>query len=363
MNKKDILLINNKEKARRILHKLEGKCPAFFCIIANTETGKIPGISAAGANPELTDSTPAADMEYLYFKECKTIEGVPISPNGVPTPALITKAVMELSSISVFPVIGGLNVYPKTPYIEFGGTKGQNITKGSAVENVGRVYSLAKSFGEDIGKLFDYIILGESIAGGTTTALAVLTALGIEANDKISSSLAENPIKLKNKIVEKGLKSCNAKPGDFRDSALRAIEKLGDPMQPILSGIAIGAAKYIPVLLGGGTQMAAICAIIHSLNPKIMKNIIIGTTRWIIQDKSSDLVGIINQINLKIPILAANLDFRNMKYDGLKEYENGIVKEGVGAGGVTIAALLKMRDKISIENICHQIEEDYSKMI
>ncbi|MFW9987915.1 MAG: nicotinate mononucleotide-dependent phosphoribosyltransferase CobT [Candidatus Odinarchaeota archaeon] len=359
----EILAINNKKKANKNIENLIGKNPLFLCIIANTETGKIPGISAAGANPELTDYTPAADMEYLYFKKCKSIEKVPISPDGIPTPALITKAALDLSSISMIPVIGGLNIYPKTPYIEFGGQSGGDISNAKAVKNVEEVFKLSQKFGEELRKFIDYVILGESVAGGTTTALGVLTALGFDVKNKISSSLAVNPTNLKSQIVEKGLKACNANPGDFKESPLSAIENLGDPMQPVLSGIAIGAAKHIPVLLAGGTQMAAILGIINSLNSRVINNIMIGTTKWIINDKSSDIVGIINQICPNIPILAANFNFNNMKYKGLKTYENEMVKEGVGAGGVTIAALLKKHGEISLKKITQRIELDYSKII
>ena len=39
--------------------------PVFICVIGTTETSKIPGISGAGATPELTEYTPAADAEII----------------------------------------------------------------------------------------------------------------------------------------------------------------------------------------------------------------------------------------------------------------------------------------------------------
>ncbi|MEM3511163.1 MAG: hypothetical protein QXY80_00740, partial [Candidatus Jordarchaeales archaeon] len=87
---KDVLFINNDVGAREFLRELEGKEPVFVCVIGNTETAKIPGISAAGKNPELTDYTPAADVELLFYGECRCIDGVPVTPEGIPTPALIT---------------------------------------------------------------------------------------------------------------------------------------------------------------------------------------------------------------------------------------------------------------------------------
>ncbi len=359
---KDIIEIGNQNKIDDFLSKVKGRKPLFICVLGNTETAKIPGISAAGANPEITDYTPAADMEYLLFSKCKSIDGVPVTPDGIPTPALITKASLDLAEIPILIAVGGLRVLPKTPYIEFGGNPGGNISKGQAVNNAIISYENAKIFGENLGKFVEYLVIGESIAGGTTTALGVLSAMGIDAMDKISSSLPINPIELKIKIVNSGLDSKNLKKGDLRDKPFEAIETLGDPMQPVFTGLVIGAAKKIPVILAGGTQMTAILALINSIEPKILENVAIGTTRWITSDEKTDLKGILDQINPNIPILAANLNFSQMKFDGLKAYEQGIVKEGVGAGGSAIACILSTNRKITMKEIHHKIEDDYRKI-
>lgn len=359
---KEIINVGKKEKCDNFISKVKGKKPFFICVIGNTETAKIPGISAAGANPRITDFTPAADMEYLLYEECKSIEGIPITPDGIPTPALITKALLDLADISLLVAIGGLRIYPQVPYLEFGGLPGKNISKGHAVDNVHSVFENAKIFGTQISKTIDYLVLGESIAGGTTTALGVLTAMGYDASNKISSSLPENPIGLKIEAVNSGLKKAGIIAGDLKNNPFKAIEILGDPMQPVHAGIAIGALERIPVLLAGGTQMAAILAIINSINPSSGKNLAIGTTRWIIEDKQTDLKGIIDQINPDIPILGANLNFSNMKHDGLKAYEQFIVKEGVGAGGSTVAAILAMDGKLNISQIHERIQENYEKL-
>ena len=46
----DVLIANNELKAKAFLDEIEGKKPLFICTIATTETGKIPGLSAAGAS-------------------------------------------------------------------------------------------------------------------------------------------------------------------------------------------------------------------------------------------------------------------------------------------------------------------------
>ena len=361
--KDDIITIGNKETTESFLNKIRRKKPLFICVIGNTETAKIPGISAAGANPEITDYTPAADMEYLLYGKCKSIDGVPVTPDGIPTPALITKASLDLAGIPLLIAASGLNVYPKAPYLDLGGKPGRNISNGQAVDSVIDSFKNAEIFGEHISKIAEYLVIGESIAGGTTTALGVLTAMGYEASDKISSSLPINPIESKIKIINSGLKKKGLKPGDLQDKPFKAIEFLGDPMQPVHAGLVIGAAKRIPVILAGGTQMSAIVALIKSIEPEVLENIAIGTTRWIISDDKTDLKGIVNQINPGIPILAANLNFSKMKYDGLKTYEQGVVKEGVGAGGSTIASIISSNGQISIENIHQKIEEDYRKIL
>ena len=60
--------------------------------------------------------------------------------------------------------------------------------------------------GKKLAKLSDCVFIGESIAGGTTTALAVLKALGYDAN--VSSSFATNPVELKHKVVSEAMNRC-----------------------------------------------------------------------------------------------------------------------------------------------------------
>ncbi len=73
--------------------------------------------------------------------------------------------------------------------------------------------------------------------------------------------------------------------------------------------------------------------------PVNWENIIVGTTRWVAEDKTGDTVGLASMIG-KIPLLATQLNFSASKYPVLQAYEQGFVKEGVGAGGCAIAAYL-----------------------
>jgi uncharacterized protein (TIGR00303 family) len=358
----DIILFHNDKKGKDFLMKIEGKNPLFACTLGTTETAKIPGISAAGAMPEITDYTPPADIELLLLGKCKCINGVPVTPDGIPTPALITMSALKLADIPALPVNAGLRILPQVPFVELGAKPGRDIRTGKAVDNVEEVLQRAKLAGKILSKAVEYLVIGESIPGGTTTALGVLLAMGINAKGKVSSSMPGNPHDLKTKAVEEGLTALGIKFGDFANDPIRAISCVGDPMMPAFAGLVLGAAENVPVLMAGGTQMTAILATINSLNPKVLCNVAIGTTRWIVEDKTSDLKGIVAQI-AHVPILAANLNFSNSKFTGLKAYEAGVVKEGVGVGGTSIAAMAKSKGAITKEKLLAEIEKNYVQLV
>jgi uncharacterized protein (TIGR00303 family) len=358
----DVLLASNELKAEAFLSEIEGKNSLFVCTIATTETAKISGISAAGANPEITDYTPPADAELLLLGRCKCINGVPITPSGIPTPALITMSALKLANIPVLIASGGLRVKPQIPFLDLGGFPGKDIRTGNSVENAKEVIQRAIIAGETLAQTTDYLVIGESIPGGTTTALGLLSAMGVKAEGKISSSMPDNPHLLKTNVVNTGLNAAGLKFGSLKDNPIKAISNLGDPMMPAFAGLVIGAASQVPVLMAGGTQMTAILAIIQALRPDVLCNMAIGTTRWIIQDESSDIRGIVAQIN-DVPVLAADIDFQSSRFPGLKIYETGIVKEGVGAGGASIAAMTKLSGAITKDMLLREVEKNYEMLM
>ena len=131
-----------------------------------------------------------------------------------------------------------------------------------------------------------------------------------------------------------------------------AVSAVGDPMIPSVAGMVFGSD--VPVILAGGTQMAGICGFIKAIDPDFdFSRICLGTTSFVANDDTSDLFNIINQIS-KINIHVVNPQFEKSENDGLKNYLKGFVKEGVGAGGAMLMALLL---GYSIENIREKIEE------
>jgi uncharacterized protein (TIGR00303 family) len=359
---KGIIFTHNKTKGRIILNKLIGKKPLFSCVIGVTETAKIKGISAAGANPEITDYTPPADVELLHLGKCKCISGVPVTPDGIPTPALITMSALKLANIPTLVVNAGLKVKPNVPFVELGGLPGRDIRTGKAVEKVEEVIDRAKILGQNLSKTADYLVVGESIPGGTTTALTVLLAMGVKAKGKVSSSMPTNPHELKILTAEEALKNSGIKMGELANEPIRAISTVGDPMQPAVAGMVIGAAENVPVIMAGGTQMAAVLAIVNSLNKDVLTNLVIGTTRWIINDKTSSIRSLISRI-INVPVLAADINFSKSNFNGLKAYEAGVVKEGVGCGGAVIAAVLKSNGKITKSVLLNEINNNYKQLL
>ena len=255
----DLIFVNEKEKAEKIIGNVWGKKPLFACVIANTETGKVKGISVAGENPDITDYTPAADVELVELGRCKCIDGVPITPEGIPTPAIITRASIKLADIPFLAINAGLNILPRIPFVDVGSTSGKDIRKREAVKDPEKTVEKAIILGKNLARLCDFLVVGESIAGGTTTALGVLVGLGYNAFGKVSSSMPRNPHKLKKEIVEEALKKLH------NNNVFHVMQEMGDPMIPVHAGVCIGAATKVPVLMAGGTQMAGVLAVINKI--------------------------------------------------------------------------------------------------
>ncbi len=358
----DVIIVNNALKAKDFLDEVAGKNPLFICTIGTTETAKIAGISAAGANPEFTDYTPPADAELLLLGKCKSIAGVPITPEGIPTPGLITRSALQLADIPVLIANGGVRVKPQVPFIDLGGGPGRDIRTGQAVDNAAEIVERAKIVGAQLAKTADYLVIGESIPGGTTTALGVLQAMRVKAEGKVSSTLPQNPHSLKAETVRTALAAAGERFGSLANDPIKAIACVGDPMMAAFSGLVVGAAAQIPILMAGGTQMSAVLAIVNALEPDVLCNVAVGTTRWVAKDKSSDLKGIVTQF-CDVPILAADLNFSKSRFPGLKIYEKGLVKEGVGAGGASIAAMTKLGGAVTADLLLKEIERNYGLLM
>ena len=348
---------------RGILRQFASKNPIFTCIISYTATSEIPGITIAGASPEMIQYTSPADAEFLYYGHCKCIGSVPATPDGKPTPALITRTALQLGNIPALIVDAGSKVKPSIPLISLGLSPGKNIELHDAMSlsDVKQAVDHGRVLGKELAKLSDMVVIGESIPAGTTTALAVLVALGIDAKFRIGSSMPANPHELKNKVVSAAMKRAGVRAGDI-GSPLEAISLFGDPMMPALAGVAEGAlSEGGKVVLAGGTQMAVALSVLK-MNGIPMKRLCVGSTRYIARDSTSDLSGLVKEIAPGVPLLYCDLHLDRSSKPGLRAFAEGFVKEGVGAGGASIAAMLGNR-KITGKKFLHALEKEYESSI
>ncbi len=150
-------------------------------VLSNTEISFIEGISIAGANPELTKFTPPADAEYLFYDKPKIIHTIPVTPQGHPTPAIITKACYELANFPISVVRAGSFLAPLIPHVHISDTVGKDFRKTTALPNAEEIVEKSKLLGRELSKIVNEIVIGESTPSGTTTAQAVLWALGCKA--------------------------------------------------------------------------------------------------------------------------------------------------------------------------------------
>ncbi len=128
----------------------------FILVIGTTDTSLVPGITiAGGAKPELTHYTPAADAEYLVLGRCRVIPTVPMTPDGKPTPALITRAAIKLTGVGVLVVNAGARVRPNIPIIDLQGEPGRDIRTGLAIDRsvVDKVFNNGVILGENLARV------------------------------------------------------------------------------------------------------------------------------------------------------------------------------------------------------------------
>jgi len=345
-------LIGNIEQAKNFLETIKSGKSLFAFVISYTETCEIPGITFAGADKNSIQFTPPADAEYLHYGYCKTIDKIPMTPDGKPTPGLLTKTALESSSIPHLTINAGSKISPQLPFIETGLPFGKNISIEDAMTDseVSQAVDFGRILGRSLASLTDCLVIGESIPGGTTTALAVLRALGFDA--KVSSSIPENPIELKNQIVESALKRIDS------DHPYSIVAKVGDPMIPFVAGMLSSASEVSKVMLAGGTQMAAVLAFASKIGFN-EENTIIGTTSYITNDEDANFKELVQKI-ANIPIISVDPDLKNSRYSGLRAFSEGFAKEGVGAGGCIISSMIKTGN--DSEKFLKMVEEEYRRV-
>jgi NaMN:DMB phosphoribosyltransferase len=213
------------------------------------------------------------------------------------------------------------------------------------------------------------LLIAECVPGGTTTAQAVLTGLGFDAGGLVSGSLHRPAHALKADLVGRGLEAAGlvrapADPHPTVDAARarRVLAALGDPMQPLAAALVLGAvAADRPVLLAGGSQMAAVLALAlalasEELRPRLGAAAAVATTAWVAAEPASDLPLLLRRVGERWGLeplgFATSLRFRGEIHPALADYERGYVKEGVGAGGLALLWELSGRSSADLARLC-----------
>ncbi len=233
---------------------------AFFLILAGSRTAEIEGISAAGSTPASRRYTAVADAELLLRGPLVPKRWpLPPLPAGV-SPALISYVASRFLKIKPTVISAGLLQSPPFSHVSLESPEigpARCLSSGNAME-ITRVKLLLDG-GFKIGKkLKKSLLITECVPGGTSTAFAVLSGLGINVNGLISGSYRNPPTELKKKLVNQGLKAANLKKNP---SSVALMAAVGDPFQPIAVGLLMGAIESVrDVLLGGVCQSVAVLA-------------------------------------------------------------------------------------------------------
>ena len=149
---------------------------------------------------------------------------------------------------------------------------------------------------------------------------------------------------------------------------------VGDPFQPVATGLLLGARESGQrVLLGGGSQMLAVLAIALSVLPphkreRFVEGVTLGTTSWLCDEgilepqKKTSFVRLIDLLEsyfgVDLLVMATGLRFHGSMKKKLRDYEDGYIKEGVGAGALALLAQVKGVSLTNLVEACENAVQD-----
>ena len=338
------------------IESLRGKKATFMLALSNTKTANIEGITQAGI-PGMIHLTPTLDSEFVCTGEVRSLENIAETPKGVPTPALITRGVHLLAPYGRVELLDlGLEVKPKVDYFKlhsFDIEPSENIAKGAKI-NAEALFQKGVAFGKRYECQDEYIILGESVPSGTTTAMATAIGLKYKANHAFSSSFKEVPNDVREKTLKLALSHLGAK-----DDIFAVLSKLSDNMLIFNAGFILGLNNKVPLVLAGGTQMACVLLIVNRMLQLMgatmsTSNLALCTTKWVAKDDNSDIKALLELLRFPINAYYSDFDFSLSSHPALKLYDQGEAKEGVGAGGALMYGFLNGLTK---EQISQKVED------
>ena len=325
----------------------------FLLACCVTRTCEIDGITQAGI-PGKIPLTPTLDAEFLVHEKVFSLGELAETPSGVPSPALITRAVHNLNPFASFEILDiGLQTQPElTQTHNFSISPSGSISNGANI-NAKEVFIKGMGFGKSYEMKGSYIVLGESTPSGTTTATASCLALGYDCANDFSSSFLSSPDEIKNKTIKEALSLINEDMTSFEKLSI-----VSDNMLLFCAGFLLEASRRFHVVLAGGTQMAACLLIADKLREEVLMrlksdNITLATTSWVANDMHSDIQHLLSLLSYKPHAIYTEFSFTNAEIPILKKYDDGEAKEGVGAGAALAYA---NTNKLSNDEVLDAIE-------
>jgi uncharacterized protein (TIGR00303 family) len=382
----------------RLLEKVAASSEIDFCVCrGSTRTSDMEGVSAAGATPTDRRLTPGYDAEALMLGRTSKGASLPVSPAGIVSPVVLTRACLGLTVAKTSVVDCGTHYSPEVAKAVAGNRVAECLSSGTAMplEHVMQLYSFGMELGRKHSERANLLVLSECVPAGTTTAMALLTGLGYETMGCLSSSMQRTDHHARWQLVERGLIGSGLKElivcGDpaktlanLKDP-LRVVAAMGDPMQPVVAGMAAAASASIPVVLAGGSQMLAVYALVKAISladsgdaneiasgtdektrpfkgeivRTLLNNIGVITTKWVAFDPNARVPDLAAAI--EAPFACSMPNFSRSRHPGLRAFEQGHVKEGIGAGASM--ALAHLSAGCDEEKIIATIDDTYDHMV
>ena len=339
----------------QFIQKLKNKKATFILALSNTQTANIKGITQAGI-PDMIYLTPTLDSEFLCTGEVKSLGNIATTPKGVPTPALLTRAIHLLCHFGRIELLDlGLEVQPKGDALSihhFDLNPSKSIASNAQID-AKAVFEKGVLFGQGYVCQDEYILLGESVPSGTSTATATALALGYDAKELFSSSFKNVPNSIRQKTIHQALSHLSKD-----DTIYDKLGKLSDNMLIFNAGFIYGLDPKIKIILAGGTQMAGVLLVLNSIlkHEKLnynSQNLALATTQWVAKDKHSDIKALLEMLDFPIHAYYSDFTFSKSQHPALKLYDQGEAKEGVGAGGALVYGYL---NGLSQEEITEKVE-------
>ena len=322
----------------------------FLLASSVTRTCEIEGITQAGI-PGKIPLTPTLDGEFITNEKVYSLGELAETPTGVPTPALITRAVHNLNPFSSIELLDlGLLTKPQNVTLHnFNIQASDSITKGANID-AKKVFAKGMTFGQNYELKGNYLILGESTPSGTTTAAASCLALGYVCKNDFSSSFANEPSSIKAETIRQAIRQTTQEMTNFEKLSI-----VSDNMLLFCAGFLLEATRRFHVVLAGGTQMAACLLIADKLREDVLmrlksENLTLATTSWVANDPHSDIAHLLSLLSYTPHAIYTEFSFANAEIPVLKKYDDGEAKEGVGAGGALAYGVTNSLENDSILN-------------